>query len=203
MILGITGGTGCGKTTLLQLIGDQGGMVLDCDAIYHQLLSTDAQLLSQIEARFPGTVENGILQRKKLGNLVFSDSSALEDLNKITHSAVVSQVRRSLASKPSLAAIDAIALFESGLDQLCDITVAVTAPTEDRVQRLMARDGISQDYARRRIAAQREESWFREKCSYVLTNDGSPAQFRDKCLAFLQQLGIIGEEIIPKGEIDL
>lgn len=203
MILGITGGTGCGKTTLLQLIADQGGMVLDCDAIYHQLLSTDAQLLSQIEARFPGTVENGILQRKKLGNLVFSDPSALEDLNKITHSAVVSQVRRSLKSKPSLAAIDAVALFESGLDQLCDVTVAVTAPTEDRVQRLMARDGISQDYARRRIAAQPEESWFREKCGYVLTNDGSPAQFRDKCLAFLRQLGIIGEEIIPKGEIDL
>lgn len=203
MILGITGGTGCGKTTLLQLIAAQGGMVLDCDAIYHQLLSTDDRLLSQIDVRFPGTVENGVLQRKKLGNLVFSDPSALEDLNKITHSAVVSQVRRSLKSKPSLAAIDAIALFESGLDQLCDITVAVTAPTEDRVQRLMARDGISQDYARRRIAAQREESWFREKCSYVLTNDGSPAQFRDKCLAFLQQLGIIGEEIIPKGEIDL
>lgn len=203
MILGITGGTGCGKTTLLQLIADQGGMVLDCDAIYHQLLSTDARLLSQIEARFPGTVENGVLQRKKLGNLVFSDPSALKDLNTITHSAVVSQVRRSLKAKPSLAAIDAIALFESGLDQLCDITVAVTAPTEDRVQRLMARDGISQDYARRRIAAQPEESWFREKCAYVLTNDGSPAQFRDKCLAFLQQLGIIGEEIIPKGEIDL
>ena len=203
MILGITGGTGCGKTTLLQLIAAQGGMVLDCDTIYHQLLSTDDRLLSQIDVRFPGTVENGVLQRKKLGNLVFSDPSALEDLNKITHSAVVSQVRRSLKSKPSLAAIDAIALFESGLDQLCDITVAVTAPTEDRVQRLMARDGISQDYARRRIAAQREESWFRENCSYVLTNDGSPAQFRDKCLAFLQQLGIIGEEIIPKGEIDL
>ena len=203
MILGITGGTGCGKTTLLQLIADQGGMVLDCDAIYHQLLSTDAQLLSQIEARFPGTVENGILQRKKLGNLVFSDSSALKDLNTITHSAVAAQVRRSLKSNPSLAAIDAIALFESGLDQLCDITVAVTAPTEDRVRRLMARDGISEDYARRRIAAQPEESWFREKCSYVLANDGSPAQFRDKCLAFLRQLGIIGEEIIPKGEIDL
>mgnify|MGYP002646043385 FL=1 len=203
MILGITGGTGCGKTTLLQLIAALGGMVLDCDAIYHQLLSTDARLLSQIEARFPGTVENGVLQRKKLGNVVFSDPSALEDLNAITHSAVVSQVRLSLASKPSLAAIDAIALFESGLDQLCDVTVAVTAPTEDRVQRLMARDGISQDYARRRIAAQPEESWFRKKCGYVLTNDGSPAQFRDKCLAFLQQLGIIREEIIPKGEIDL
>lgn len=203
MILGITGGTGCGKTTLLGLIAKRGGIVLDCDAIYHQLLSTDAQLLSQIETRFPGTVENGILQRKKLGNLVFSDPGALQDLNKITHSAVVSQVRRSLACKPALAAIDAIALFESGLDQLCDVTVAVTAPTEDRVRRLMARDGISEDYARRRIAAQPEESWFREQCSYVLNNDGSPAQFHDKCLAFLQQLGIIGEEIIPKGEIDL
>ena len=72
MILGITGGTGCGKTTLLKCIEAQGGVVLDCDAIYHALLSTDAALLDAIEKRFPGTVENGVLQRKKLGNLVFS-----------------------------------------------------------------------------------------------------------------------------------
>ena len=80
MILGITGGTGCGKTTLLNVIRDHDGLVLDCDAIYHQLLTTDPSLLSSIEARFPGTVENGTLQRKKLGAIVFADEAALQDL---------------------------------------------------------------------------------------------------------------------------
>ena len=77
MMIGITGGTGCGKTTLLNLIADCGGLILDCDAIYHQLLTRDDRLLQTIEARFPGTVENGQLQRKKLGNIVFSDENAL------------------------------------------------------------------------------------------------------------------------------
>ena len=143
MILGITGGTGCGKTTLLNVLRDLGGLVLDCDAIYHELLQTDRDLLAAIEARFPGTVENGVLQRKKLGNVVFSDEKALLDLNRITHGAVKAEVLRRLAEKPSLAAIDAIGLIEGGLAELCDLTVAVTAPREDRVRRLMARDSIS------------------------------------------------------------
>ena len=88
MILGITGPTGSGKTTLLSLIAEQGGMILDCDRIYHELLSQDAHLLQRIEDRFPGTVENGQLQRKKLGERVFSDPQALEALNAVTHSAV-------------------------------------------------------------------------------------------------------------------
>ncbi len=191
MILGITGGTGCGKTTLLNVIEGQGGLILDCDAIYHQLLQRDRGLMDTIEARFPGTVENGTLQRKKLGALVFSDENALLDLNKITHSAVKAEVLRQLESRPKLAAIDAIALFEGGLAELCDVTVAVTAPAEVRVQRLMKRDGISEDYARSRIAAQHEESWFRERCGYVLENNGTEIQFYGKCLAFLSEAGII------------
>ena len=159
MILGITGGTGCGKTTLLRLIEGQGGLILDCDAIYHDLLQWDRALLAAIEGRFPGVVEDGRLQRKKLGTIVFSDRKALEDLNRITHSAVKAQVAARLETAPALAAIDAIALHESGLAELCDVTVAVTAPLEDRVRRLMARDGISESYARSRIAAQHGEGW--------------------------------------------
>ena len=139
MIIGITGGTGCGKTTLLDVIREQGGTVLDCDAIYHRLLREDPKLLKAIADRFPGTVENGELQRKKLGAIAFSDPQALEDLNAITHSAVKLEVIRLLESKPQLAAIDAIGLFEGELAPLCDLTVAVTAPEEARIQALLRR----------------------------------------------------------------
>ena len=136
MIIGITGGTGCGKTTLLNEIRKLGGLVLDCDAIYHELLRTDKEMLSAIENRFPGVVKDSILDRKALGSIVFADSNALLDLNAITHAAVKREVLRQLEEKPTLAAIDAIGLFEGGLAELCDVTVAVTAPTELRIQRL-------------------------------------------------------------------
>ena len=191
MILGITGGTGSGKTTLLNLIREKGGLVLDCDAIYHNLLQTDASLLSSIEYTFPGTVANGMLDRKKLGAIVFSDETALQKLNHITHAAVKKEVLRQLESEPSLAAIDAIGLFEGGLAELCDITVAVTAPTEDRVRRLMTRDGISEDYARSRIAAQKEEAWYRSRCDVVLENSADHQSYSSKCLAFLKNRDII------------
>mgnify|MGYP003291541657 FL=1 len=191
MIFGITGGTGCGKTTLLKVIEENGGLILDCDAIYHELLSSDNNLLSSIETRFPGTVENGALQRKKLGSIVFSDKNALQDLNKITHGAIKAEVLRRLESKPKLAAIDAIALFEGGLAELCDVTVAVTAPEEVRIRRLMLRDNIPEDYARSRIAAQHKEDWFRQRCHCTLENNGTEIQFREKCLAFLKNRDII------------
>ena len=191
MIIGITGGTGCGKTTLLDMLREQGGLVLDCDAIYHELLQTDHAMLAAIEARFPGTMENGSLQRKKLGAIVFGDPQALLDLNKITHTAVKQEVLRRLKNQPSLAAIDAIGLFEGDLAALCDVTVAVTAPVDVRVARLMARDNITAEYARNRIAAQHDESWFQERCDYVLENNGTLDAFATKCLAFFRQIGII------------
>lgn len=191
MIIGITGGSGCGKTTMLDIIREKGGLVLDCDAIYHRLLREDPALLAAIDARFPGVVENGQLQRKKLGNIVFSDKNALSDLNKITHSAVKADVLRQLQSKPRLAAIDAIGLFEGELAQLCDTTVAITAPEEMRVQRLMAREGIPEEYARSRLAAQRSQADFESLCQHTLENDRDICAFRAKCLAFLQSFGIM------------
>ena len=191
LIIGITGGTGCGKTTLLNVIRTAGGLVLDCDAIYHDLLTRDDALLSAIDARFPGVVENGQLQRKKLGSIVFADAKALEELNTITHGAIRQEVLRQLESRPKLAAIDAIALFESGLAELCDVTVAVTAPREDRVLRLMARDGISRAYAESRIDAQHGDAWFRQRCRHILENNDTQIHFQEKCIAFLQNLGIM------------
>lgn len=191
MIIGITGGSGSGKTTLLKLMEEMGVLILDCDAIYHELLQTSPALIAAIENRFPGTVENGRLQRKMLGKIVFSDENALSDLNKITHCAIHTEILRRLEGQRGHAAIDAAALFESGMDKLCDVTVAVTAPADVRLRRLMERDRISAQYAQSRIDAQPADDWFRDKCGYVLENDGSQAEFQTKCLAFLRELGIM------------
>ena len=191
MILGITGGTGCGKTTLLQLLSQRGALVLDCDRIYHRLLATDSKMLGALQTRFPEAFPNGSFDRKRLGQIVFQDAAALADLNSITHEAVRQEVIHALGLKPPLAAIDAIGLFESGLDALCDVTVAITAPLESRVARLMKRDDISESYARSRIAAQHEEGWFRQRCDVVLENSGTQEEFHKKCIAFLDAQGIM------------
>lgn len=191
-IVGITGGTGCGKTTALNVLGDMGALVIDCDAVYHGLLSTSAELLSELDVRFPGTVEHGALQRKKLGALVFADTQALADLNAITHRYVSSEVDRLLRewarAGGTLAAIDAIALIESGISARCDAVIGVTAPREQRIARLMVREGISREYAEARIDAQKPNEWFEEHCDRVLENGGSIEAFQNTCNQVLQEV---------------
>ena len=191
MIIGITGGTGCGKTTALEAIRTLGGIVIDCDKVYHELLRTDKAMLDALESRFPGTVTEGVLNRKKLGSIVFSDKEALLDLNTITHSAIREKVQKILGENPALAAVDAIELFDGGLAAVCDVTVAVIAPEADRVERLTVRDSITREQAIQRIRAQKPESYFREKCDYVLENNGTQEAFREKCLAFFAGQGIM------------
>lgn len=187
-IIGITGCTGSGKSTLLKAAEALGGLCIDCDVLYHSLLKTDKQMLADIEAHFPGSVQQGELNRKALGNLVFGNNSALLELNQITHKVVCREVQRLLSqSNAPFAAIDAIGLFESGLADLCDITIAVSAPENLRIERLMVRDGISREYAEKRIRAQKSDEEFRTLADMVLeTHGNTPEEFINHCKQFLE-----------------
>jgi dephospho-CoA kinase len=127
--------------------------------------------------------------------VVFADPQALLDLRAITDYYVSSEIDRLLSDHAAaggrVAAVDAINILDTKLMDYGIVTVGVTAPEELRVQRLMAREGISEEYAKKRIAAQHEEAWFREKCDYVLENDGTLDAFRAKCLAFLRHVCIM------------
>ena len=184
-IIGLTGGTGSGKTTVLQYLTDRGALGLDCDEIYHQLLSESRDMLAELQARFPDAFPGGTFDRKGLGRVVFSDPAALSDLNAITHRFVKEEVRRRLREHArtggKTAVIDAIALIESGLGELCTMTVGVTADSEVRMRRIMAREGISEEYARSRIAAQKPDTFFIENCTRVLYNNGTVEDLEDQC----------------------
>jgi len=193
MVIGLTGGTGCGKTTALTVLQEMGARCFDADAVYHELLRTDGALLGAIEAAFPGVVEHGGLQRKKLGAQVFGSPEKLRLLSSITQPRVVQAIREEI--RPGLTVIDAIGLLESGLERLCDHTVAVTAPREAQILRIMARDGVTRAYAEARVDAQKSPEEFAKACDFVLLNDGTQEEFKIKCRNLF-------EKLIKEKEID-
>lgn len=191
-IIGITGGSGGGKTTALKVLGEMGALLIDGDRVYHELLSEGGEMLQEIGERFQGTVSDGRLDRKALGAVVFNDAAALNDLNAITHKYVTREIkerlRRFAMEGGRIAAIDAIELLSSEAGGLCRIKVAVTAPVEKRVERIMARDGISRESAMLRISAQRSDAYFKENCTHVLYNDGSEENFILRCKTFFKEI---------------
>ena len=194
-IIGITGPTGAGKTTALHALADLGAAVIDCDGVYHDLTENSAPMLDELRRRFGDSIfdSDGALQRKVLGTIVFGDEGALADLNAITHRYVNDEVDRRLdqargEGRPA-AAVDAIALLDSDLRDKCHCTVAVTAPDEVRVRRIMARDGIGEEYARLRLAAQKPVEYFEHNSDYTLCNDGEdPAEFYRRARALFESL---------------
>lgn len=190
VVLGITGGTGAGKTSVLNVIREMGGTVVDADAVYHEMLAQSTEMRNAINAVFPGVFDaQGKLNRKKLGEEVFSRRERLTQLNEIVFAYVIPEIQRRIGTDTGLYAIDAINLLESGLGELCDRTIAVTAPTELRVRRIMARDGISEQYARMRITAQKGDEYYRTKCDCELTNAAdTPEAFQEEVREFFRRL---------------
>lgn len=182
MILGITGPTGAGKTTALEELKKRGYRVVDCDRLYDGMLERDESLRSALKAAFGEQIflPDGSLDRRALSATVFGDSRELKKLNDIVFPAVGAEVEKIIAENPTRGvAIDAINLIESGLGEMCDMTVAITAPVQVRAQRIMARDGITLDRAMARINAQKPDKFYRKHCTFLLENRaGSQAEFR-------------------------
>lgn len=184
-VIGLTGGSGCGKTTALNVLKSMGAMTIDCDEMYHELTRESDELRAALISRFGNVYSGRELKRRDLGQIVFSDPAALADLNAITHSFIHAELLRRLRehamSGGSLAAIDAAALFAGGADKLCNATFGVIAPREMRIERIMAREGISREYAALRIDAQPDDKYFAERCTALLVNDRAVEDFTSAC----------------------
>ena len=193
MILGITGGSGGGKTTLLKELEKRGGYIIDCDRLYYEMLAQEENPLRRAIAEHFGDVflPVGGLDRKKLAARVFSRPEELAKLNELVFCHLPREVERRIADlgAEALVGIDAINLLESGLGDLCHKTVAVISPRAMRIARIMQRDALTEEEAVRRIDAQQPEEYFRSHCDLILENNcATVEEFQQKAAAFLQEI---------------
>lgn len=190
-VIGITGPSGSGKSTLSNMLREAGALVLDADAIYHEMIRQQ-WLLQKLEARFPGVVREGALDRKKLGEIVFADEQARLDLNAMTHGAVRQEMLQRTREYPGkLVVLDVPLLFESGIDRDCTLTVGVTAPRETCLQRICTRDGIDAVRAKARLDAQPDDAYYAAHCDALVRNDGDTETFRQQLENLLGRYGVL------------
>lgn len=175
-ILGLTGGSGTGKSAACTAFARLGCGVIDADATYRTLCDTCEPMLKEIQNVFGEVFStDGKLDRKKLGAIVFADAQKLQQLNAITHPYIRQAARDAFAAYSKrgclLCIYDAPVLFEGQMETLCDKTCAVLAARNTRIARIVARDAITEEYAALRIDAQKDDAFYRERCDYVVQND--------------------------------
>lgn len=187
MVIGITGGSGGGKTTVSREFEKIGFNVIDADEVAHKVMKKGTKCFAEVVEAFSKEYlkEDGELDRKKLGNLVFNCPQKLEILNSITHRHIIEEIKKQINDKT---VIDAISLFDTELYNLCDSTIFVYCPKDKRVIRIMERENIEEEYALSRINAQKDDEYFKSKADFTVINDGEHD--------ILKQLkGFYGEEI--------
>ncbi len=197
LVIGLTGPTGSGKGMVARAFEACGVPVIDADAVYHKLLTPPSHCLWDIAARFGDGVllPDGRLDRRALGELVFSDSDALEALNAISHRYVMEDIRAELERlrrmETRAAVIDAPQLFEAGADRDCNVIVSVLADARLRMERIVLRDGIDAERARRRMAAQKSDEFFRTHSDYIIENNENPDRLLEAVHRILRETGVV------------
>lgn len=187
-VIGLTGGSGSGKSTVAQIFAEHGAAIIDADKISHEITDSDATVLAKIRQEFSEEVfENGILCRKKLGKIVFSDKEALKKLNAILHPAIAEKILAIVKKSTSdIVIIDAPLLFSvKELVDICDEIIAVCAPDDVRIDRISARDDITKEEAKERIASQMPQEEIAKRASVVFVNDGDIGKIRSEIVGYL------------------
>jgi len=193
IVVGVTGNIACGKSTVMRCLGEYGAELIDADTVYHELIAPGRPLWKAVRARFGDGVvrDDGSIDRRALGGIVFSDPDALADLDRITHPAVIAAIRDRIAASTSpLLAVDAVKLIESGMAPLCDSVWLVTCDRAQQIERLVSRSGLPRSDAERWVDAQPPLEPKKESAHEVIDNSGSVGRTCEQVTAALSRLSI-------------
>ncbi|MBQ8175258.1 MAG: dephospho-CoA kinase [Clostridia bacterium] len=210
--LGLTGGSGSGKSTVARIFASCGAKIIDTDAVYHSLISAPSPCVLALKEAFGEGILNevGAIDRKKLASVVFEATEAgkarLALLNDISHRFVHEECEILLSHYEKdgepLVILDVPLLFESGFDRLCDVTVAVLAPQSLRLQRILSRDGIDEAAAIRRLVAQPSDEFYKLRADHLIYNEGDLPVLQERTLAILRKIGLRFDRIKDKDKVN-
>lgn len=175
-VIGVTGNLASGKSTVMRRLAHHGAMTIDADAVYHGLIAPGAKLWQALRHRFGDDIiaVDGAIDRRALAAIVFSNQAALADLDQITHPSIVNEIRRQIqTANEAVVAVDAVKLFESSLASICDQVWIVTSSPEQQVARLIDRNSLSLEDARRRVTAQPAIKPKLQHANTIIDNTGS------------------------------
>lgn len=200
-IIGLTGPSGAGKTTLCTIADGFGIKSIDTDAVYHALLVPPSACLDELVAEFGKDIllPEGKLDRTALASIVFDaedeNKLRLKKLGEITHKYVLDETRRIIRAAEGRGEraiiVDAPALYESGFDSECDLVICLLADRELRLNRISERDNISEKRAHQRISGQRDDSFYMSRADYTLQNDGDVDGMKNALQKILSDRGLI------------
>lgn len=183
-LVGLTGPTGAGKSTVSHIFQEKGHYVIDSDQVARQVVEKGSEGLQQLCEAFTNVIltKDGFLDRKALAEIAFSNPQSTQRLNEITHPLItqrISSILKEREQQGGMVILDAPLLYEAGLDRICDRTVAVVAGDEIRLQRIMHRDGLDRTHALMRMKAQKSSDFYTSKADDVIENDGDNRALRD------------------------
>ena len=205
-VLGLTGQTGAGKSTVSAIFSERKIPIVDADQVARDVVDNGKQCLADLCLAFTIDILNGdgTLNRQKFADLVFGDKAKLKKLNSIIFPYIIEEIGDTIkqyreAGEP-LVVLDAPTLFESGADRFCDLVVSVIAPENERLNRIIVRDRISDTQARTRMKAQHNDAFYTSRSKYVIVNDGYLDTLREKTLDVLDHVRVDGIDLHPAEE---
>lgn len=194
LVIGLTGGSGSGKSTAAGFIREKGIKVIDADVIARRITEKGSPALFELVSAFGEEIllSDGSLDRRAMANRIFADKDARIILESIVTKGVVKRIGELIeeerrAGTPALV-IDAPTLFETGADSLCDVIWLVTAPENSRLERLSERDGISAESIRARMAGQLSDEEKAARSDVVIENNGTVRELQDKVSALTSEI---------------
>lgn len=188
MILGITGSSGAGKSTVCEILERKyNSQTINADKIAKQLSKQGTSYLQEIVQNFGNDIllKNGELDRRKLANIIYSNSSKRDELNNITFKYIKDEIKEQIAkSDNNIIAIDAPLLLEANLQKICDKTIAVISKDRNlQIKRIIKRDNIDKEHAIARLNAQHPNEFYIKNCDNTLINDETLEQQIEKLLS--------------------